>query len=47
MRKAKASLEFNLVRDVKDNKKGFYRCVSNERKTRENTGPLMDETGNC
>ena len=33
MRKAKAHLELNLVREVKDNKKGFFKYVSSERKT--------------
>ena len=28
MRKAKAHLEFNLARDVKDNKKGFFKYIS-------------------
>ena len=27
IRKAKAQMELNLARDVKDNKKGFYRYV--------------------
>ena len=35
MRKAKAHLELNLARDVKDNKKGFFKCISSKRKTRE------------
>ena len=29
VRKAKADLELNLVRDVEDNKKGFYKYSSN------------------
>lgn len=33
VRKAKAHLELNLVRDVKDNKKGFYRSISSKRET--------------
>jgi len=33
-------MEVNLARDVKGNKKSFYRCVSDKRKGRENVGPL-------
>ncbi|GAB0185903.1 mitochondrial enolase superfamily member 1 [Grus japonensis] len=46
VRKAKALIELNLPRDVKGNKKSFYRCTSNKKKTRENVGPLWKETGN-
>ncbi|KFW77528.1 hypothetical protein N336_11811, partial [Phalacrocorax carbo] len=45
VRKAKALLEIKLARDVKGNKKSFYRCISDKRKTRENVGPLQKETG--
>ncbi|GAB0186720.1 mitochondrial enolase superfamily member 1 [Grus japonensis] len=45
VRKAKALIEINLARDVKDNKKSFYRYVSDKRRTRENVGPLRNETG--
>ncbi|GAB0206425.1 mitochondrial enolase superfamily member 1 [Grus japonensis] len=45
VRKAKALIELNLARDVKDNKKSFYRYVSDKRRTRENVGPLRNETG--
>ncbi|GAB0207593.1 mitochondrial enolase superfamily member 1 [Grus japonensis] len=45
VRKAKALIELNLARDVKDNKKSFYRYVSDKRRTRENVGPLWNETG--
>ncbi|GAB0206849.1 mitochondrial enolase superfamily member 1 [Grus japonensis] len=45
MRKAKAPLELNLARDVKDNKKGFFKYISSKRKTRENVGPLLNEVG--
>ncbi|PKU32349.1 glycerol kinase [Limosa lapponica baueri] len=44
-RKAKAYLELNLGRDVKDNKKGFFKYISRKRKTRENVGPLLNEVG--
>jgi len=36
VREAKANLELNLVRDVKGNKKGFYKYINSKRKTREN-----------
>ncbi|KAK4818694.1 hypothetical protein QYF61_017915 [Mycteria americana] len=45
VRKAKALLELNLARDLKGNKKSFYRYVGDKRKTRENVGPLQKETG--
>ncbi|PKU36399.1 rna-directed dna polymerase from mobile element jockey-like [Limosa lapponica baueri] len=44
-RKAKASLELNLARDVKVNRKGFFKYIGGKRKTRENVGPLLNETG--
>ncbi|GAB0189774.1 mitochondrial enolase superfamily member 1 [Grus japonensis] len=45
VRKAKALIEISLARDVKDNKKSFYRYISDKRRTRENVGPLRNETG--
>ncbi|GAB0182873.1 mitochondrial enolase superfamily member 1 [Grus japonensis] len=45
VRKAKALIEISLARDVKDNKKSFYRYVSDKRRTRENVGPLQNKTG--
>ncbi|GAB0209530.1 mitochondrial enolase superfamily member 1 [Grus japonensis] len=45
VRKAKALIELNLARDAKDNKKSFYRYVSDKRRTRENMDPLRNETG--
>ncbi|GAB0176434.1 mitochondrial enolase superfamily member 1 [Grus japonensis] len=45
VRKAKALIEISLARDVKDNKKSFYRYVSDKRRTRENVGPLRNEMG--
>ncbi|GAB0190938.1 mitochondrial enolase superfamily member 1 [Grus japonensis] len=45
MRKAKAHLELNLARDVKDKKKGFFKYISSKRKTRENAGPLLNDVG--
>ena len=43
--KAKAHLELNLTRDVKDNKKGFFNYISNKWMSRENVGPLLNEAG--
>ncbi|GAB0207485.1 mitochondrial enolase superfamily member 1 [Grus japonensis] len=44
-RKAKAHLELNLARDVKDKKEGFFKYINSKRKTRENVGPLLNEVG--
>ena len=46
MRRAKAQLEFNLATAVQDNKKCFYKYVSNKRRTKENLRPLLDVGGN-
>ncbi|GAB0192528.1 mitochondrial enolase superfamily member 1 [Grus japonensis] len=45
VRIAKALTEISLARDVKDNKKSFYRYVSDKRRMRENVGPLQNEMG--
>ncbi|GAB0204020.1 mitochondrial enolase superfamily member 1 [Grus japonensis] len=45
VRKAKANLELNLVRGVKDNEKGFYKYINSKRKTRENMGQLLNGAG--
>jgi len=37
--------ELNLSRDIKDDKKVFYKYVSNRKKTRESVGPLQKEIG--
>jgi len=42
VRKAKAHLEMNLVKDVRGNGKGFYQYISNKRKTRENMDSLLN-----
>ncbi|KAJ7413660.1 hypothetical protein BTVI_42865 [Pitangus sulphuratus] len=39
-RKAKAQMELNLTKDVKNNKKGFFKYISNKEKTKLNVGPL-------
>lgn len=45
MRKAKARLELNLAKVVKDNKKGFFKHIKNKKDTRENVGPLLNGKG--
>lgn len=35
----------NLAKDIEDKREGFYRCVANKRKSRDNAGPLQQETG--
>jgi len=40
IRKAKVQTELNLARDVKDNKKGFYRYLG-RRQAKESAPPLM------
>ncbi|GAB0209097.1 hypothetical protein GRJ2_003375400 [Grus japonensis] len=44
-RKAKAHLELNVARDVKDKKEGFFKYISSKRTTRENVGLLLNEVG--
>ena len=39
VRRAKVQLELNLARDAKNNKKGFYRYVSQKRKVKESVTP--------
>ncbi|CAM5082368.1 unnamed protein product [Natator depressus] len=46
IRKAKSHLELQLARDVKSNKKGFFKYVSNKKKVKESVGPLLNEGGN-
>jgi len=43
--KAKAYLELQLARDVRNNKKGFFNYISSKRTTRNNVGPLLNEVG--
>ena len=38
-------MELNLVRDVKDNKKGFYVYVNGKRKTGENVNLMLNGAG--
>jgi len=44
-RKAKAHLELNLARNVRNNKKGVFNYISSKRKARDNVGPLLNEAG--
>ncbi|PKU47470.1 rna-directed dna polymerase from mobile element jockey-like [Limosa lapponica baueri] len=44
-RKATASLELKLARDVKVNKKGFFNYIGGKRTTRKNVSPLLNDTG--
>ncbi|KAF1484442.1 hypothetical protein FQV17_0012354, partial [Megadyptes antipodes antipodes] len=46
MRKAKAQLERNLAAVVKDNKKSFYKYISDKKRAKENLHPLLDVGGN-
>jgi len=45
VRNAKAQLDLNLARDAKNNRKGFYRYVSQKRKVKESVPSLMSKTG--
>ncbi|KAK4832432.1 hypothetical protein QYF61_023156, partial [Mycteria americana] len=38
-------MELSLARNVKGNKKRFYKYINNKRKTKENMGPLLNEAG--
>jgi len=41
--KAKVHLQLNLARDVKDNKKSFFKYISSKGKTRDNGGLLLNK----
>ena len=41
LRKAKEQMELNLARDVKDNKRGFYRYIGRKRQAKESVPPLV------
>ena len=45
IRKAKAQMELNLVRDATDNKKGFYRYIGRRRQAKESVLPPMKGNG--
>lgn len=44
VRKVKAHLELNVMRDMKGNKKGFCRYNGNKGEVRENVAPLLNDT---
>ena len=44
-RKAKAHLELDLARNVKNNKKGFFNYIRSKKKARDNVGSLLNEAG--
>jgi len=44
-RKAKAHLELNLARDVKNNNKSFFKYISSKQKTGDNVELLQNEVG--
>ncbi|KAK4827846.1 LOW QUALITY PROTEIN: hypothetical protein QYF61_021983 [Mycteria americana] len=46
IRRTKAQLEINMATAVKDNKKCFYKYISNKRTAKENLHPLLDVGGN-
>ena len=45
IRKVKVQKELNLARDMKDNKKGFYRYIGRRRQAKESVLPLMKGNG--
>ncbi|KFU86754.1 hypothetical protein M959_06752, partial [Chaetura pelagica] len=45
VRRAKSLLELDLARDVKNNKKSFFRYLGEKRTFKESVGPLLKETG--
>ncbi|KAJ7414403.1 hypothetical protein WISP_84387 [Willisornis vidua] len=44
-RKTKVPLELNLAKDVKDNKKGFFKYINRKTKTRDRVGLLVNGEG--
>lgn len=42
----KAQLELSMATAVKDNKKGFYKYITNKKRVKENLLPLLDTQGN-
>ena len=46
IRRAKAQLVLNLPTAVKDNKKNFYKYISNKRRAKETLHPLLRARGN-
>ncbi|KAK4815341.1 hypothetical protein QYF61_000173 [Mycteria americana] len=46
IRRAKAQLELNLATAIENNKKCFYKYISNKKRAKENLHPLLDVGGN-
>ena len=46
IRKAKAQLELRLATVVRDNKKCFYKYISNKKRAKQSLHPLLDVRGN-
>jgi len=45
VRKAKAQMERIYVKDIKNNKKGFYRYIWQKRQAKDGVPPLINEKG--
>lgn len=45
MKKAKAQMEFQLSRDIKHNKKGYYKYFTDKKTNVENVDPLATRQG--
>ena len=43
IRKAKAQMELNLARDVKNNMEGFYRYTGQKRQVKDSVPPLLNK----
>ena len=46
-KKANAHLELNIAKEVKDNRKGFFKYVNSNRMTRGNVGPRLGKCRKC
>lgn len=44
IRRTKIYLEFNLIIDLKGNRKAFHKCISSKGKWKENICPLLNRT---
>ena len=45
IRKAKAEIDLNLLRDVKNNMKAFYRYIGQKRQAKMSVSPLVNVKG--
>lgn len=43
IRKAKVQMELNIARDLKNNKKGFYKYIGRKKQTKDNVPPLISK----